>query len=1063
MYKRLKLSIVSLFVLLSVTGFSQQTLRYDDMEDRYETAMDLYEKGLYVPSQKLFSEILLHEGQEFSSYKDDAAFYVALCSMHLFNSDAEYQLTTFISDHPESYNNNNAAFQMANFQFRKKKYKKAVEWYEKTDRMSLNSEEQSEYFFKLGFSHFARKDFDRAAKAFYESKDDEGIYGPMSLYFYSHIKYISQQYQTALLGFLELEKNSSFGSIAPYYITQIYYLQEKYDDVIVYAPKLLDTVSGARAAETAKLVGSSYYRTKRYEEAIPYLKRYMQNTSSTTDYDHYELGFAYYNSEQYVEAADAFGNIKNMKDTLSQNAAYHMGDCYLKLDMKVEARRSFETASLYDFNPVIREDALFNFAQLCFELSLSPFNEAITAFARYIEEYPNSLRIDEAYDYLLHAFLSTKNYQGAIETIEKMPTRNPKIDQAYQRLAYYRGLENFTELKYDQAIKMFDRSLDYKIYDKNIEALSYYWKAESNYRLNNVDKAISQFKEFVSVTGSVSLEEYSKAHYNLGYAYFNKKEYAVANSWFRKFEMQPGFETTAIRNDALNRIGDCYFISKEFGPAADYYKKASDIGALDKDYSLYQLALSFGGLKKPQEKIWSLRKLVGDYPESEYVGNASFEIGRTYHTSLNNADSAKYYYDRLITNYPNSSMKKAAMSSIGSIYFNEKNFNKALVIYKEVIAQFPNTEEASNANNMIREIYIELDNPDAYIDYANSEDGVNITEDEQDEIMWLAAKNLYIDQKYNEALNSLTNYLSRFPNGQFYIEANYFKAELHFYFEEKDPALVSYRVVADASRGSYTEESTIKAASLLFDKEEWADSYLYYEKLYPLAENKSTKLIAALGRLRCSYQLEEYDNVIDAAADVIENDKSNEEQRRESHYKMAKSYYAKGNNIRAIGLFEGLSQEVISFEGAESKYRVAEINFKMGKDSISENLVYEFAQMNSPQAYWLAKSFILLADIYYKKGDNFSAKHTLQSVLNNYADETDGVKDEASEKLTAILDEEEAAKGDEDVLDLRINLIEENNEDEKLFEDEVLEVKPEEIKEKGTEELEDSETELRNE
>ena len=1042
MYSRLKLLFVLFFMVISCSVFAQRTLKYNDVETTYQTAMELYEKGMYVPSQKLFSEILLHDGIEHSSYKDDAAYYIAICSMHLFNSDAEYQLTSFIDEHPESYNNNNAAFQMANFQFRKRKYKKAVEWFEKTDRMSLSAEEQSEYFFKLGFSHFARKDFDKAAKAFYESKDDDGIYGPMSLYFYSHIKYISRQYQTALNGFIKLEDNSSFASIAPYYITQIYYLQEKYDEVIAYAPALLDTVSGARAAETAKLLGSSYYRISKYEESIPYLKKYLANTSSTTDYDYYELGFAYYNSGQYEEATKSFEKITNMKDTLSQNAAYHMGDCYLKLDDKVKARRSFETASLYNFNPIIREDALFNFAQLCFELSLSPFNEAITAFAKYIEEYPNSVRLDDAYEYLLQAFLSTKNYQGAIETIEKMPVRNIKIDEAYQRLAYYRGLEHFTGLNYDQAIKMFDKSLEYKIYDKKIEALSYYWKAEANYRLNNVDAAISQFKEFVNVNGSVSLEEYSKAHYNLGYAFFNKKDYVIANSWFRKFEMQPGFDNSAIRNDALNRIGDCYYIAKEFGPASEYYKKATDIGEIEMDYSLYQMALSYGGQKMPEQKIWALRKLIVDFPESEYVGNASFEIGRTYHTNMNNPDSAKYYYERLITSYPNSSMKKAAMSSLGSIYFNQKDFNKALDVYKGVIAEFPNTEEASNASNMIKAIYIETDNTTEWIEYAGEE---NISEDEQDEVMWLAAKKLYIDQKYNEALNSLTNYLSRFPNGAYYIEANYFKAELHNYFEEDDAALISYRVVADAPRGSYTEESTIKAASVLFDNENWDLAYTYYAKLYPIAENKSTKLLAAIGRLRCSYQIENYDNVIAAAIDVIENEKSNDEQNREAHYKMAKAYYYKDNDIRALGLFESLAQEVVSYEGAEAKYRTAEINFKINNDSIAEDLVYEFAKMNSPQAFWLAKSFILLSDIYYKKDDYFSAKHTLQSIINNYANETDGIKDEASEKLTAILDEEEADKGEEDVLDLKINLIEENSEEERLFEEDVLDVKPDKI------------------
>ncbi len=959
MLLRLKSIFILTLLFTSLLLNAQRTGKYNNLEFTYQTALELYEKGMYVPAQKKFSEILLHQGTEHSSYKDDAAYYIALCSMHLFNYDAEYQLQSFIEGHPESYNNNNAAFQMANYHFRNRKYKKAIQWYEKIDRLELNIEEQTEYFFKLGFSHFARNDFDRAAKAFYESKDDKTIYGPMSLYFYSHIKYISKQYQTALIGFLELQNQPAFASIVPFYISQIYFLQEKYDELIEYAPRLLDSISGARAAEISKLLGASYYRTGQYAEAIPYLNKYMLNTVSVTDYDYYELGFAYYNTGQYENATNSFKEITNMKDTLSQNAAYHMGDCYLKMGKLVQARRSFETASLYDFNPTIREDALFNFAQLCFELSLSPFNEAINAFSLYVKEYPNSIRVDQAYDYLLAAFTNTKNYAAAIEIIEKMPNRNPKINQAYQRLTYFRGLEYFTELKFNESIVMFDKSMEYSIYDKKISSLCYFWKAEANMRLENTDDAITQFKDFVNATGSVSLEEYGKAHYNLGYAYFDKKKYDLANSWFRKFEMQSNGKNSSLLNDALNRIGDCYYIDKDFEVAASYYKKATDIGQIETDYTLYQLALSFGGSKDYEKKIWSLRRLVNDYPESEYVGNAHFEIGRTYHTSLNMPDSAKYYYNRLINNYPNSSMKKAAMSSVGAIYFNERDFNKSLEMYKDVMAEYPNTEEASNANDMIREIYIEMDNPDEYIEYA----GDNISEDEQDEIMWLAAKKLYIDQKYNEALLSLTNYLTKFPNGVYYIEANYFKAELHYYFEEKNPALICYRVVANASRSTYTEESTIKAASILFDEENWTEAFEYYQKLYPIAENKSTKLLAAIGRLRCSYNLEDWDMVIAAAVDVIENEKANDEQKRESHYKMAKAYYTKDNNIRALGLFDALSKEVVSYEGAESKYRVAEINFKMNNDSIAENLVYDFAQMNSPQAYWIAKAYIIKKEI----------------------------------------------------------------------------------------------------
>lgn len=1011
----------ALVVLISFSIQAQTTQAYNEMETKWTSAINLYEKGMYVPAQKLFSEILLHDGQEYASYKDEAAFYYALSSMNLLNNDAEFQITNFIENHPESRNSNNASFQMANFKFRNKDYKNAIKWYEKTDRLLLQADEKSEYFFKLGYSHFARKDFDRAAKAFYESKDANNIYGPMSLYFYSHLKYINEQYQTALLGFLELEKSPSYASITPFYIIHIYYLQEKYDELIEYAPKILEKESGGRAAEINKLLGSAYYRKGRYSEAIPHLNNYVNSTSSANDYDYYELGFAYYNTKQYDKAANSFSKIANMKDTLSQNAAYHMGDCNIKLDKKIEALRSFELASKYNYNPKIKEDALFNFAQLSFELSMSPFNEAINAFTLYIKEYPNSPRTDLAYDYLIDAFLSTKNYQASIATIEKMQNRNTKIDAAYQRLTYFRGLEYFTQLKYNEAITMFDKSLDYKIYDKTIDALAHYWKAEANYRLGNVEDAITMFKDFVNTTGSVSLDEYSKAHYNLGYAYFNKKEYVVANSWFRKFELQPGYANSDILNDVLNRIGDCYYIEKEYTPAAEYYKKAIDIGKISPDYTLYQMALSYGGLKKPNEKIWSLRRLIQNYPESEYLSNANFEIGRTFHTTLNNPDSAKFYYNRHIEKFPNSSMRKASLSSLGAIYFNERNYPKALELYKQVIAEYPNTEEAKNAADMIKAVYIEQDNPDGFVDWANAS-GTNISEDEQHEIMWQIAKKNYVDKKYNEALSSLTNYLKSFPKGKFYIEANYYKAELHFYFEEKDLALENYRVVANAPRGAFTEESTIKASSILFDKEAWEEAYSLYDKLYSLSENKSTTLLASIGKLRCAYNLNNWDNTIAAAMQIIDNERSNDEEKRESHFKMAKAYYNKDNLIRALNLFENIATETKSAEGAESKYRVIKIHYKMQRDSIAEELAYEFAQSNSPHAYWVAKTLICLADIYYDREDFFSAKHTLQSLLNNYPIETDGIKDETSQKLANIIDEEQGKRSSEDLLNLKINL-----------------------------------------
>ena len=121
---------------------------------------------------------------------------------------------------------------------------------------------------------------------------------------------------------------------------------------------------------------------------------------------------------------------------------------------------AYDAASNLDFDAKIKEESLFNFAKLTYELSYSPFNETIKAFDRYISLYPNSERNSEAYRYLVEVYMVTRNYNDAISSIEKIQNKTPAVLRAYQRVTFYRGLELFNNLAYNQAIGYFDISLE---------------------------------------------------------------------------------------------------------------------------------------------------------------------------------------------------------------------------------------------------------------------------------------------------------------------------------------------------------------------------------------------------------------------------------------------------------------------------------------------------------------------------------------------------------------------------------------------------------------------------
>ncbi|HCY00320.1 MAG TPA: hypothetical protein DG754_09300, partial [Bacteroidales bacterium] len=67
--------------------------------------------------------------------------------------------------------------------------------------------------------------------------------------------------------------------------------------------------------------------------------------------------------------------------------------------------------------------------------------------------------------------------------------------------------------------------------------------------------------------------------------------------------------------------------------------------------------------------------------------------------------------------------------------------------------------------------------------------------------------------------------------------------------------------------------------------------------------------------------------------------------------------------------------------------------------------------------YWLASSFIMLADVYIARDDFFQAKATLQSVIDGYGTPNDGIIDDASSKLTSLVKAEKEKQQGENAND----------------------------------------------
>ena len=125
-----------------------------------------------------------------------------------------------------------------------------------------------------------------------------------------------------------------------------------------------------------------------------------------------------------------------------------------------------------------------------------------------------------------------------------------------------------------------------------------------------------------------------------------------------------------------------------------------------------------------------------------------------------------------------------------------------------------------------------------------------------------------------------------------------------------------------------------------------------------------------------------------------------------------------------------------SIAAAESKYHICEIAFKRKNHELCESLIMELVQQKPSYDYWLAKGILLLGDNFTAQNDYFNAKHSVESIIDNY----DGFNkkeliEEAVIKLESIKKLELDELLDEPVqqeMEIDLDPLEENSSDENI-------------------------------
>jgi len=1003
-------------ILLLLTAFvlpAQQTSVFTEATLAHKRGVDFFNQNLYGLAQKEFRSAMNYlrpvNEPEWKALKTDSELYHAKCAVRLGQPEAEKLVLDFLRENSPSPVASQAALEIGDYYFNKKEYDKAITYYDLAPDGTGAS--RDEIRFKKGYSYFVSKQFGLAKTQFTPLKENARSewYAPAN-YYYGCCAFFEGKYDDAAKAFARSETSDKYKAAVPYYLTQIYAAQKNYDKVISYgAPKAKDT-SVKNRAEINQIIGQAYYEKTDYKSALPYLEFAAKNGAPLRPADYYQLGYAQYQTGLYKPAIENFEQLTKQDSVLGQNGLYHLGDCYIRTKNKFNARNAFGQAASMNYDKSVKEDALINYAKLSYELKFD--RDAIDALQRIPS---TSKYYEDAQALMSEVFLNTRDYDRAIGTLESVKNRTPRLNETYQKVAYYRALQLYQNNQKDEARRYFNKSLEYPL-DKKTAALCSFWLgsisheageyANSKMHMSAYFNAAKPFANDLPEESSLAMCNYIQGYNNMKLKDFKAAltNFKAAVDGFKKSSTSNEQIRSAVLGDAVLRSGDCYFKNNQYNDAISQYDEAIRKKYEGFEYALYQKAIILGLKGNRVDKIVALESLVEDYPSSRYTDEALFQLGDTY-LDMEKFDKAIPPFRRIVSDFKGkSTLINPALLKLGLISINQGNPTTAINYYKQVFANNPESDEAKQALDALRDIYKDLNRPDEYYAFVESVPGYgNVSTSSKDSTFYESAEAQFNSGRYQQAIDGFTNYLAKYPNGRNSLNAYFYRGESYSGLKQYEKAQKDYVAVIGKGNSKVYPKAAEKAALIALNStKEYGQAFEYARKWEDAAMTEQSRFDAQIVALKAAYQTNNSVAVSEYAQKVNASRLASQDQLAIANFYSGKMAYDKADYTRAYPALQSVTENTSTEIMAEAYHYLAQILYKQKKYAEAEELISDANKASAGYDDWIARNLILQSDVYADQGDKNSAMAALEAVIENYTGDDKNIVPMARQKYNKL-------------------------------------------------------------
>ena len=964
-------------------------------EKDFNQAFSLYERGMYGEAKVLFDKIKDDQAKDTDRRINTLAEgYGVLCATSMKTPGYETLIENYLERNSHAGLTAPIRYQWALNLFDAGEYERALDQFKLFSIDDLEKEDRTEYAFKDAYCRFSLDDYDGALRGFARVvRMTPSDFTAPSQYASGYINYERENFKEALGWFEESVSDPRFEEVSNYYITECHFMMKDYDYVTKHGPEVFSKVPEERKNHLARLISESFLVKGDADSAREYYDL-IKDDSSKSRGDYYYAGSLLYAVNDWQGALDNYEKMGQKTDSIGQVALYQSGYAYIQTKNKVSAMDAFKEAASLDYDKDIQEDAFFNWAKLSFDL-----NNDGSVFEQYMKDYSDKTKGESIYAYMALAALYNHDYAGAVAAYDNIDELDEDMRGNYMKANYLRANQLIRNGSYRAAIPNLKAASFYADRRTPFYQLTRYWLGESYYRDDMYSEGREVFSDLYNQSALRGRSEGELVPFNLGYCYFMERNYDQAIKWFSQYvESNPKID----KKDAMTRIGDAYFLKRDFQNAADAYGEVLEQFPGYSDlYPNYQRGMAYGLIaanlgnrttrarneakKNLDAKIAALSAVNKAPASANYYNETLYELGHAYMEEKQN-DNARQCFQKLVDSAKDSTAQARGLIGLGMLSRNSNKYDEALSYYKRVVAQMPNSGYSEDALLAIESIYQAKKEPEKYLEYLQSIGASSVRNvSDQEQMLFSSAEQIFLSGNYGKALVSLQSYEENFPKGSDIGKVHFYIAECYRNLDKKDQACDYYKMVFENREGTFAESSAVTYADISYSLENYADAFEGYKALASIAKIPDNVQVAKIGMMRSAFKGRNYSQAISSADEVLLiDDKASADIKREADYIKAKSYLATSDRDNAFSILRKLARQTSTAEGAEAAYMLIQESYDKGEWKSVEEQVYALSDSRTSQTYWLAKSFIVLGDSFVEQEDYRQARATFESVRDGY-------------------------------------------------------------------------------